>query len=192
MHESNNLYLVLLGCKPPGRHTEQHDIFLGIGKSLGELAPKFKAFWPEAPRIHIDAWREIHSVDGYSIKVVPRGNGQEMAGSEKNKKLFLINLGGYQENKFEEQHYLVLTVQENKAEAGKLARDTVFFRQNQFNGALSHIDDQYGIEVDDVYEIEDLLNPEWKKQFSIVLKPEKDLAEDPFHLGYLKLSDLEV
>ena len=29
--------MVLLGCRPPGRFTEQHDIFFGIGNSLKEL-----------------------------------------------------------------------------------------------------------------------------------------------------------
>ena len=43
-----NLYMIMLGCTPKGRFTEQHDIFFGIGTSIKELVPDMKAFWPEA------------------------------------------------------------------------------------------------------------------------------------------------
>ena len=48
------LFMLLLGCKPPGRHVEQHDVFFGIAGSLDELIPEIKAFWPETDKIHID------------------------------------------------------------------------------------------------------------------------------------------
>src|SRR5579863_166215 len=95
------LYMLILVCKPPGRHIEQND--------------------------------------------TPR--------------LFFINLGGYQENKFEEQHYNLLTVKVNRSAAFQEAKQTIFFRYNHFTGAESHIDDKYGIDVDDLYEIEEMLSP---------------------------------
>lgn len=62
--------MLLLGCRPPGRLTEQHDIFFGIANELKELVPDIKAFWPEAKgNIHIDAWREVNIVDGIRVKV---------------------------------------------------------------------------------------------------------------------------
>ena len=71
----NKLFMVMLGCRPEGRFTEQHDIFFGIGTSLKELIPNMKAFWPEAKgRIHIDAWREVTTVDNYSITIAAKGN----------------------------------------------------------------------------------------------------------------------
>lgn len=52
------LFMVLIGCKPEGRHTEQHDIFFGIGSELRDLIPDMLAFWPEANgKLHIDGWR---------------------------------------------------------------------------------------------------------------------------------------
>jgi len=55
--------MLLLGCKPPGRNTEQHDIFFGIGSGLKELIPAIIDSWPEAKKkIHIDAWREVQFV----------------------------------------------------------------------------------------------------------------------------------
>jgi hypothetical protein len=40
------LFMVLIGCKPEGRHTEQHDIFFGIAQTLADLVPQLKSFWP--------------------------------------------------------------------------------------------------------------------------------------------------
>jgi hypothetical protein len=55
-----NLYMIMLGCTPKGRFTEQHDIFFGIGTSVKELVPDMKAFWPDAKgKIHIDAWQKV-------------------------------------------------------------------------------------------------------------------------------------
>lgn len=48
MKEELQLYMVILGCKPKGRFTEQHDIFFGIGNSLKNLIPQMNFFWPEA------------------------------------------------------------------------------------------------------------------------------------------------
>lgn len=179
----------MLGATPPGRHIEQHDIFFGIGTSLKALAPAMKAFWPEPERIHIDAWREVTVVENYRVVVVPKDQpeGQEAV----NKKLFFINLGGYQENKFEEQHYVLLTVKDNRAAAFKEAKQTLFYKNNQFDKATSHIDDKYGVDVDDLYEIEDILSPEQKANYRIELHPVSGLAEDAMHLGYIKMSLLE-
>ena len=67
------LYMILLGCRPNGRFTEQHDIFFGIGNSLKELIPQMKAFWPEAKgKIHIDSWREVTTVDNCKIEIVSK------------------------------------------------------------------------------------------------------------------------
>ena len=67
--------MVLLGCRPKGRHTEQHDVFFGIGNTLKDLIPAIKKFWPEAAgEIHIDAWREINCVGTYSITVEDKQN----------------------------------------------------------------------------------------------------------------------
>ena len=64
------LFMVIIGCTPKGRFTEQHDVFFGIGNSLRELVPQMIAFWKEAEgKIHIDAWREVSVVDDYAITI---------------------------------------------------------------------------------------------------------------------------
>ena len=181
--------MLLLGSKAPGRHVEQHDFFFGIGFELRDLVKEIKLFWPEAgDKIHIDAWREVTAIDGHRINIISKG---EHKSSDVNKKLFFINLGGYQENKFEEQHYTLLTVKADRASAFNEAKETLFFKHNHFGGASSHIDDKYGIDVDDIYQIDDILSPKQKELYRIEITPAMDLEEDPIHLGYLKLSALK-
>ncbi|GAA4322242.1 DUF1543 domain-containing protein [Mucilaginibacter gynuensis] len=181
------LYLLLLGSKAPQRNVEQHDYFFAIATSLKELVPEIKAFWPEAGNsIHLDGWREVNVVEGYQIKAVLK----EEAGAESAEQLFFINLGGYQHGKLEEQHYTLLTVQTDRALAVQHAKKTVFFKTNTIKGANSHIDEKYGIDVDDIYRIEEILSPAQKAKYHIQITPAQGLAEDEIHLGYFKLEKL--
>ena len=182
------LFMVLIGSTPAGRHTEQHDVFFGIAESLPGLVNDMKIFWPEAAEVmHIDAWREVTYVDGYHVNVTQKKPGSVTKGT----KLFFINLGGYQANKFEEQHYYIITAKENRSLAFREAKETLFYQQNHIPGGTSHIDDKYGIDVDDMYEITDILSPQQKEKYTIELVPATDLPEDDLHLGYLKMSLLE-
>ncbi len=187
------LYMVLLGSKAPGRHVEQHDYFFGIGKSLRDLAPEMKAFWREAgASLHLDGWREVTAVDGHRVKIVAQtSNPPPSVG----KRLFFINLGGYQKGRFQEQHFVLLTAKENRDLAFKEAKSTFFFKEKTFKGlgsfgASAHIDDKYGIDVDDLYEIRDVLSPSQKEAYRIELVPTGGLTEDLLHLGYFKIRDL--
>lgn len=176
----------MLGCRPEGRYTEQHDIFFGIGTSLKELIPNMKKFWPEAKgRIHIDAWREVTSVDNYSIEIVSKGNAKN---SEAN--LFFINLGGYKENEFEEYHYKILTVGTSLSEASKKAKATSFYKHYGFKGAESHIDDKFGIDIDDAFNVKEILQPVFTEQFEIQITKNENLAEDKMQIGYLKIEKI--
>jgi hypothetical protein len=188
MQNKLKLYMVMLGCKPEGRFTEQHDIFFGIGKSLKELIPQMKAFWPEAKgKIHIDAWREVTVVDDFSIEIVLKNSTSKPIFEN----LFFINLGGYKENEFEEYHYKILTIAENLSCASKNAKATTFYKHGGFKGAMSHIDDKYGIDVDDIYNVADILSAQHKESFSLkTTKIKTAFEQDHLHIGYLKLDKI--
>jgi Domain of Unknown Function (DUF1543) len=186
MENQQKLYMIMLGCRPKGRYTEQHDIFFGIGKSLKELIPSMKAFWPEAKgKIHIDAWREVTMVENFKIEVVTRNNSIAT-----DSQLFFINLGGYKENEFEEYHYKVLAVGNSMAEASKKAKSNTFFKHFTFKGATSHIDDKYGIDVDDIFNVKEILSSTFTEQFEIKITATEDSEEDQLHIGYLKLDKI--
>ena len=187
MKDNAKLYMVMIGCRPKGRFTEQHDIFFGISTSLKELLPQMTAFWPETKgKFHIDAWREVTAVDNYAIEIVPKGTSDAT-----NQNLFFINLGGYKENEFEEYHYKIITVAETMAEASKKAKTTSFFKHCGFKGATSHIDDKFGVDVDDIFNVKEILADTFKDQFTIAItKSEVTLTEDVLHIGYLKLDKI--
>lgn len=191
MIDGLKLYMLLLGSKAPGRHVEQHDYFFGIATSLKELVPGIKKFWRgAAANIHIDGWREVNTVNGYWIQVVPKEQAIPAT-----PKLFFINLGGYSANILEEQHYVILTVQKDRTHAIKEAKKAAFFQTNtiaKLNGANAHIDDKYGVDVDDIYQIEDMLSPVMKAHYHLQITPAADLPEDEVHLGYLRLEKLLV
>lgn len=180
--------MILLGCKPEGRNTEQHDIFFGIGADLASLQEEMINFWPEARgRLHIDAWRIVEFVDGYRIDIVTK----EKTISTQKEQLFFINLGGYKKNEFEEFHYKLLTVGEDKGSALIKAKQTAFYKHTGFKGAASHVDDKYGIDVDDAYAIEEILPSDFKEKYSVRLVKTANEGEDEWHLGYLKLDKLK-
>ncbi len=176
------LFMILLGCKPKGRHTEQHDIFFAIANEVKELVPAINAFWPEANgKIHLDAYRIVNNVNGYQVKVVEKSD--KVASTNR---LFFMNLGGYQSNVFEELHYKMLMVAEDKAVATKNAKESKFFKQ-YFS---PHIDDKYGVDVDDVFEIEDVLPEDMKAKYQLVFIPVDGLLEDEIVLGYMPIGKL--
>jgi hypothetical protein len=178
--------MVMIGCRPKGRLTEQHDIFFGIAESMKDLIPQMKKFWPEAKgNIHVDAYREINFVDGYTVLVAPRTKKKNPAPE----KLFFLNLGGYKQNEFEEFHYKVLAVAETSGAAIQQAKQSAFYKHFGFKGATSHIDDKYGVDVDDIYPVNDILDPAFKELYFLeIIKQES--PEDTLHIGYFPLKKL--
>jgi hypothetical protein len=194
------LFMVLIGCTPPGRHTEQHDVYFGIGETIRDLVPQFLDFWPEAKgKLHLDGWREVNYVDGYRVEVVAAGVPAEPVPIDTSTHqpatnipaaLFFLNLGGYKPNELEEFHYKMLVAAPDKGVAIQRAKQTAFYKHTGFKGATSHIDDKYGVDVDDVYAIQDILNPFLKLKYSIQLSTAVDEKEDEIHLGYFMLHNL--
>ncbi|GAB3202440.1 hypothetical protein ABID22_003867 [Pontibacter aydingkolensis] len=184
------LFMLMLGGKPPGRNTEQHDMFFGIGETIKDLVPAIKAFWPEAKaNLHIDAWREVNHIPGYEISVVPRAAADET--EDITIKLFFINLGGYKPGEFDELHYKMLVVAKSMGEASTVARKSAFYKHTGFKGAASHIDDKYGVDVDDLQLVKDMLPEAVKQEYSLLLTPTDEVTEDEIHLGYFQLHKLD-
>jgi hypothetical protein len=190
MTEQLKLFMVLVGAKPLQRTVEQHDYFFGVASTLAELVPQIRDFWPEAgSSLHIDGWREVNTVEGYAVTIATKTTtpiGQV-------KRLFFVNLGGYQSGKLEEQHYTLLTVQDDRKGAIKTSTMTDFFKQQSIasvKSASAHIDEKYGIDVDEVYRIDDVLPKHITNQYQIVLTPGTAVRKDEIHLGYFKLDNL--
>lgn len=176
--------MVLMGCTPKGRLTEQHDVFFGIGAGIRSLVPAIQSAWPE-DKLHIDAWRAVTQVGDFAVQVIPRHEPLP----HPHLRLFFMNLGGYKPGDFEEYHYKLLAVAGDKAEAIKQAKQSAFYRHTGFKGAVSHIDDKFGVDVDNSYLVDDILPDVFKQHYRISLVPQKG-AEDELHIGYFMLSRL--
>jgi hypothetical protein len=185
--ENPRLFMILLGASPKGRNIEQHDIFFGIASSVKQLLPEMKAFWPEAKdKLHIDAYRIVNKVGSYKVEVIAKADEVK----EEIRSLFFLNLGGYKANEFEELHYKMMVVADQKALAIKEAKETAFYKHTGFKGATSHIDDKFGVDVDDIFEIKDILTAETKNKYALKFSQGDELPEDELVLGYIPLSKL--
>ena len=74
----------------------------------------------------------------------------------------------------------------------RLSKATAFYRHTGFKGAGSHIDDKYGVDVDDIFAIRDILSPAVKQRYSLLIEPAPEgTPEDEVHLGYFRLENPE-
>lgn len=180
------LFYVILGATPKGRNIEQHDVFFGIAENLKNLVPDMKEFWKEAEgKIHIDCYQEVKFADGFEIKIIERTNDIQ------ENQLFFINLGGYKPGFFEEFHEQHLMVGNTMGDIVKKAKTTAFYKTMGFEGAVSHIDDKHGVDIDDIFNVNDILPARMKEKYSIILtKSDAVNQENPMGLGYLNIDKI--
>ena len=190
------LYMVQLGGRPKGRLIEQHDIFFGVANQVDELITDINSHWPEVKnKWHIDSYRAVTKIDNYAIQVVESSDQVE---NTNGLKLFFINLGGYQQGSFEEFHYKLLVVAVNQADAVKQAKQSEFYKQFTFKdkaspfNAASHIDDKFEVDIDDIYNVGDLVS-----NVQLLIKPIAEMGtssieieEDKEYVGYLSIKNL--
>lgn len=175
------LFMIKIGATPKGRLIEQHDVFFGIAAQVQDLVPQFEAAWPEAAdNWHIDCWREISHVAGHAVRVVPRAHACPNGNT-----LFFINLGGYKRGDFEEHHHKMLLVASDSMHAIAQAKASDFYRDFHFDGAVSHIDDKYGVDVDDIHNIRDVLPRQDTAHYAVQIDADAHGQEDRLHIGYL-------
>jgi hypothetical protein len=82
------------------------------------------------------------------------------------RKIIFIKSWRYKENEFEEYHYKILAVAESFEMASKKPKQLP-----STNIAVStsyfHIDDKYGIDVDDIYNVDDILDAKLKEKYCL-------------------------
>jgi len=186
MENDLKLFYIILGATPKGRNIEQHDVFFGIAESLKDLVPDMKEFWKEADgKIHLDCYQEVKFADGYEVKIVEKGEGTS------EEKLYFINLGGYKRGFFEEFHEQHLMVGNSMGDIVKKAKATEFYKTMGFEGAVSHIDDKHGVDIDDIFNVNDILPEKMKEKYAIVLKKSSaENQENLMGLGYLNINKI--
>lgn len=186
MENDLKLFYIILGATPKGRNIEQHDVFFGIAANLKDLVPDMKEFWKEAEgKIHLDCYQEVKFADGYEVEIVEKGE------KTTEEQLYFINLGGYKKGFFEEFHEQHLMVGTSMGDIVKKAKATEFYKTMGFEGAVSHIDDKHGVDIDDIFNVTDILPEKMKEKYSIVLKKsDVENQENPMSLGYLNINKI--
>lgn len=177
-----NLYMLKLGATPRGRLIEQHDVFFGIGKCVADLIPYFEQSWSEIKDIwHIDAYRAVNYVGDYQVQVVCRDDFVDNG-----LYLFFINMGGYQAGHFEEYHHKMLVVAKSVSEAIAIAKKSEFYQEFSVDErAVSHIDNKYGVDVDDIHQVFDVLSDDFRALYALQITPCDHPKDDEMVIGYL-------
>ena len=122
-----NLYLVVVGGRIPQANIEVHDVRWVIGSKIEDTFDFLRKDWFGAiDGFHIDSYKKIYSVDGYKIKIKKsqiKKSAMNLIKKVKNtKKLWFINLGGYDPKSMQEKHEFGLVVASSASDAKKMAK----------------------------------------------------------------------
>ena len=94
---------------------EVHDMRFVIGERMEDCFQSLREqWWGTAASLHIDCWSELTSADGYRIVLRPEP-------SPADRRLYFVNLGGYDPEQFTELHENVFVVAADKDAAKKRA-----------------------------------------------------------------------
>ena len=118
------LYLVVIGGRIPKANVEVHDVRWVIGSKIEDTFDVLRKDWfGSFDGLHIDSYKQIYSVDGYKIKIKRsqiNKSGSNLIKKVKNeKKLWFINLGGYDPKSMQEKHEFGLLVASTASDAKK-------------------------------------------------------------------------
>ncbi len=106
-----HLYMITLGGKLPGGHSEIHDVQFVIAKDIEETYDVLRENWKGLDlKLHVDSYKALLGADGYEIKLSEKG-------LESSLKLFFVFAGGYDPKSMLEVHEAGLFVCESEDEA---------------------------------------------------------------------------
>ena len=122
---SNYLFLVVIGGRAPNANIELHDVRWVIGKKIEDTFETLRNDWfGSIDGLHIDSYKKIKSIDGYKINLINiedcnTGRNSLKKDKKNKKKLWFVNLGGYQSESMQERHEFGLVVASSSLEAKK-------------------------------------------------------------------------
>jgi hypothetical protein len=141
------LWVVLLGGRPADARIEQHNVFWGAAYELKDLYGAIKRSWLAARQVHIDAHMCVEQIGDYEVVICKESELANLTDIDTEKKLFFVNLGGYQEGMMTEMHKRVLIVASSEDEATLIAKKDKFFEQGiNIENTVTHIDDKHQLE----------------------------------------------
>ena len=122
------LFLVVVGGRSPKANIELHDVRWVIGSKIEDTFDQLRNDWFGSYNgLHIDSYKKIESIDGYKInlrnkdKNVPK-NKIFKKDKISNKRLWFVNIGGYDPRSMQEKHEFGLIVASSPSEAKTKAK----------------------------------------------------------------------
>ena len=183
------LFLVVVGGRSPKANIELHDVRWVIGSKIEDTFDQLRNDWFGADNgLHIDSYKKIDSIDGYKINLRNKENNEpknKIFKKEKipNKKLWFVNIGGYDPSSMQEKHEFGLIVASSPSEAKTKAKSKWLIDCKK-----RHKDDISAIkkftDVDDCEVIKNI------KNWEIELIPNGGFAEEkviPDWYGYMRI-----
>lgn len=158
-----HLFVIYIGGAHSQSLIELHDMRFIIANNIEETYPALRQSWWGIPTsLHLDAWGILTFADGHNILIA------NSPPQDTTKKLYFVNLGGYDRHQFTELHHNVFVVASDAHEAKQKAVQQV----SQWDSP--HRD--YLHEVDTVFELNNILA---NKNYYVHLVPTKE--ETPFN-----------
>ena len=183
------LFLVVVGGRSPKANIELHDVRWVIGTKIEDTFDQLRNDWFGSNNgFHIDSYKKITSIDGYKINLKNKENNDpksEIFKKEKitNKKLWFVNIGGYDPTSMQEKHEFGLVVASSHSEAKNKAKSKWLI-----NCKKKHKDDISAVksftDVDDCEVIKNI------KNWEIELIPNDNHLEEkiiPDWFGYMRI-----
>ena len=183
------LFLVVVGGRSPKANIELHDVRWVIGSKIEDTFDQLRNDWFGSDNgLHIDSYKKIDSIDGYKINLINKESREPQnkiskKGRISNKKLWFVNIGGYDPNSMQEKHEFGLIVAISASEAKNKAKQKWLIEYKQ-----KHKDDISNVkkftDVDDCEVIKNI------KNWEIELIPDSDYVEDkyiPDWYGYMRI-----
>ena len=122
------LFLVVVGGRSPKANIELHDVRWVIGSKIEDTFDQLRNDWFGADNgLHIDSYKKIDSIDGYKINLINKESREPQnkiskKGRISNKKLWFVNIGGYDPTSMQEKHEFGLIVASCPSEAKNKAK----------------------------------------------------------------------
>jgi len=125
--EKINLFLVFLGGRANKANIELHDVRWVIGSRIEDTFDVLKRDWfGTLEGLHIDSYKKIKFVDGYKINLKNSKNSnpknKQVNQTKKTKRLWFVNIGGYEPSSMQEKHEFGLVVASSYLEAKNKAK----------------------------------------------------------------------
>lgn len=169
------LFMFAIGGDFKNSNVELHDVRFAVGRDEPDCYPELhRQWWGDAASLHLDGWGAVEQADGHDISLSAE------PGPKTGKKLFFINLGGYNDVEFGELHKnLLLVAHDAKQAVSRALAETKGWSEPHKDGVF---------EVDKAIDLSaDLLS----RGLHLHLSPAAQAKPFKFECGYIPIGKMK-